>query len=103
VPLAADGLLILGWAVAAFVPYTGGDDPGFGHRCVCVCACVCVCDLCLYVCMYLREIQTERFCVSKRKRKRERERESGGKKNSMRETRIQGRRNLFFVHTYVII
>jgi len=71
--------------------------------CVCVCGCVCVCDLCVYVCMYSREIQTERFCGFKRKRKRERERERGEKKDSMRETRIQGSRNLFFVHTYVII
>ena len=33
VPFSTDGLLLLGWALAAFIPYTGGADPGFGHRC----------------------------------------------------------------------
>jgi hypothetical protein len=32
-PFALDALLVLGWALAAFIPYTGGSDPGFGHRC----------------------------------------------------------------------
>ena len=25
--------LLPGWAIAALTPYTGGPDPGFGHRC----------------------------------------------------------------------
>jgi hypothetical protein len=33
VPFVPDVLLLAGWALAEFIPFTGGADPGFGHRC----------------------------------------------------------------------